>query len=509
MDFPTPLKSNIAEKYNDLVAPSQHASRRSFPRETSSIGAPKSVSELKEYWLQRLAKKGQAKNVCQTSPSSQTQFYKNDRSDQGTGQNSRLMSAEGVKEVVVQGDVADRRGSCKDQERSRHKERPTFMPLKKSDIEDVVVSCNNCFSMVPASEAHKCSGDQATCPLAMKVGPGERAGEQPTGPFGVLDTKLKKLQAYVEARLSSIDPEQLPARHLVCLKYHIVAALQWSTGAPEARCMGDHTVKKVGELVAACRSLSPSVYIFAKRVENVIVQKERELRKSMADSSVPRTAIASRPEEVGLEKTMGSFTTEIDSCLSGNSATGTQTAETEVTEVPSVVAVVPNGANVANIRDANDLLELKSEVEQRHWFYSQCLSVKSSCPDKTRMRKALISDLYTQVRNENIPVGNWVQWIRTQLLPEGDSKLERGPATTSRAPNFYSPSSHVAGVSGTNLFSSPHNTLHPYDVGGVMGRLDGGGGGPQSPQILRAEGAQYQRIPSRQSSTLKRDAMDG
>merc|ERR550514_2673917 len=83
-----------------------------------------------------------------------------------------------------------------------------------------------------------------------------------------------------------------------------------------------------------------------------------------------------------------------------DSDTGTQYAETQVTQEGPLT-------DVADMQAANEYLNLKNEDEQRRWFYSQCLTVKLSCPDKTRARKTLISDLYTKVRAEHVPIENW------------------------------------------------------------------------------------------------------
>merc|ERR1719230_2353792 len=100
-----------------------------------------------------------------------------------------------------------------------------------------------------------------------------------------------------------------------------------------------------------------------------------------------------------------------------DSDTGTQYAETLVTQDGQPVG----SGDVGNMQDANEYLSLKNEDEQRRWFYSQCLTVKLACPDKARARKTLISDLYAKVREDGVPIENWVQWIRSQLMPEEDS----------------------------------------------------------------------------------------
>merc|ERR1719424_879995 len=106
-----------------------------------------------------------------------------------------------------------------------------------------------------------------------------------------------------------------------------------------------------------------------------------------------------------------------------DSDTGTQYAETLVSQ-----DVGPMGSSdVGNMQDANEYLSLKNEDEQRRWFYSQCLTVKLACTDKARARKCLISDLYSKVREEGVPIAKWVQWIKSQLMPEESAAAGGAP----------------------------------------------------------------------------------
>merc|ERR1719272_2271236 len=117
---------------------------------------------------------------------------------------------------------------------------------------------------------------------------------------------------------------------------------------------------------------------------------------------------------------------DVNSVVSNlDSDTGTQYAETQVTQEGT-------GGDVADMQAANEYLNLKNEDEQRRWFYSQCLTVKLSCPDKTRARKTLISDLYAKVKEEGVHIESWVQWIRQQLMPEEASTAGGGPTSLPR-----------------------------------------------------------------------------
>merc|ERR1719221_1162167 len=105
--------------------------------------------------------------------------------------------------------------------------------------------------------------------------------------IGLLDLKLQKLRAALEARLRDSSAKVNVIRHLTQLRYHIDTATKWSVGCSEIGALSDHTVQQMRQLTATSRVLAPAVYIFSKRIENVVAQKERELRKVMVQSSGP------------------------------------------------------------------------------------------------------------------------------------------------------------------------------------------------------------------------------
>jgi len=226
----------------------------------------------------------------------------------------------------------------------------------------------------------------------------------------LLDLKLKKLRSALEARLEETTSKVNVMRHLTQLRYHIDTAIKWTPGCCEIGALSENTVLQVRQLSATSRVLAPAVYVFSKRVENAVVQKERELRKAMLQQapSLYRSLgsgiqlEADRDELADSVIDVKSVVSELDSDC------GTQYAETVITQDGS-------GNDVGNVQDANEYLSLKSEDEQRRWFYSQCLNAKLACSDKTKARKILISDLYAKVKQEAIPVDGWVPWIKAQL----------------------------------------------------------------------------------------------
>jgi len=347
------------------------------PTTMPSLKAGMDVPSLKEFYLQRLAK---------AEPGSCTGA-------------ARLASQPGS--AVID--------SGQPQASGQQIARPSFNAGMK-DIEDLEIMCNNCFSLIKSSEASGCTGDPGECPLAKKSG---AATERPSGAIGLLDLKLKRLRSALEARLQGSSSKVNVMRHLTQLRYHIDTAIKWAPGCPEIGALSDHTVVQVKQLTATSRVLAPAVYIFSKRIENVVVQKERELRRAVVQNTGVSKDGGSNPLNITRDE-MNESVADVNSIVSElDSDCGTQYAETLVTQEGHGVG------DVGNVQDANDYLSLRNEDEQRRWFYSQCLTVKLACPDKNRAKKMLISDLYAKVKEEGVPIEGWGPWIRNHLMPEG------------------------------------------------------------------------------------------
>jgi hypothetical protein len=330
--------------------------------------------------------------------------------------------------------------------------------------QDLEIMCNNCFNLIKSSEAASCTGDPPSCPVACRNGSGDAPGEKPTG-YALTDLKLKKLRVALEARLQDSSSKVNVMRHLTQLRYHIDTAMKWIPGCSEIGALSDHTVQQVKQLTATSRVLAPAVYIFSKRIENVVVQKERELRKAMVQTS-PSKYNAGNDGGIVLDierdicsesvADVSSIVSELDSDC------GTQYAETLVTQDG------PGSTDVGNVNDANEYLSLKNEDEQRRWFYSQCLTVKLSCSDKTKARKTLISDLYAKVKEEGIPIEGWVQWIHGQLMPE---ETPLGSAASTPAPGAYG-----GGRDDLERTAPVANMRHSMQPQSLQNRLGGVGG---------------------------------
>jgi len=414
-----PMVSNLARKFDFLQERAQRRPIRESSLDASADGSKKTdISHLKEFYLQRLAK---------TEPSAAARL-----GAKGNGPDA-LAATQASSQVA----------------------RPTFKPAEPKDVEDLEVMCNNCFTLIRASEAptHNCLDTP------------DAAGEKPNGPVALIDLKLKKLRVALEARLRDSSSKVNVMRHLTQLRYHIDTAAKWTTGCSEIGALSDHTVQQVKQLTATSRVLAPAVYIFSKRIENVVVQKERELRRSLLQTSSTKASTSgygggvgdympeSRLDEDSVAD-VHSIVSELDSDC------GTQYAETLVTQDGQ-------STDVGNVQDANDYLNLKNEDEQRRWFYAQTLTVKLSLSDKTKARKTLISDLYAKVREEGVAIEGWVAWIRTQLMPEEDS----GGAAVQQSPSGLARSSPSAPAGGS--FSLPSSSPFAGGLGGTSGLSDG------------------------------------
>mmetsp|Transcript_83419 Transcript_83419/g.223202 ORF Transcript_83419/g.223202 Transcript_83419/m.223202 type:complete len:464 (-) Transcript_83419:112-1503(-) len=305
-------------------------------------------------------------------------------------------------------------------------QRPTMNKAKSTDVEDLDVMCNTCFELIKTSEAARCTGSCDTCEFA-----GRSTGvrpSQPDGLFGVLNMKMHQLRAALEQRLRDTSTKVNVMRHLTQLRYHLDTALKWTVGCSEIGALSEYTVTQVKQLTAAARHLNPAVFVFSKRIENVVCQKEKELRKAALNRGVQGSGdTASGGGARGMDLTTTDSIDKANSIISDlASDCGTQRPETVVTRDDSVVG------DVGDLASAEAMLSLRNEDEERRWFYSQCLTVKLSCSDKSKTRKILISDLYSQVKEEQIPVKDWEQWIRKQLIASDDEPP--APSVPSSAP---------------------------------------------------------------------------
>lgn len=304
--------------------------------------------------------------------------------------------------------------------------RPTFTSSSPGDIEELEIMCNNCFTLIKSSEASSCTGDHSSCPIAQQGGSMSSSG-RPTSQLALLDLKLQRLRSSLELRLADASSKLNVMRHFMQLRYHLDTAAKWAPGCSEIGALSTHTVVQVKQLTTTARTLAPAVYIFSKRIENIVIAKERELRRTLLQAAPARAAAVTEggPAAVARTGVLG-LSMERSSVAELDSDCGTQYTETLVTQEG------PGGqGDVGNLQDAMDYLSLKNEDEQRRWFYSQCLTLKLACSDKTRARKTLISDLYGQVRAQDIPIESWVKWIKAQLIPE-EPKADSDVAGVSR-----------------------------------------------------------------------------
>jgi hypothetical protein len=473
---PSAAVSNLTRKFDFLQDRAQRKPIREGPMDIPGGDTAKktSIGHLKEFYLQRLAK---------TEPSAAARLG---------GVQSNLEATQPPQAAA--GGLA----------------RPTFAcGGAVKDIEDLEIMCNNCFNLILSSEASSCTGDPSGCPIACRSG-GPGASEKPAGTIGLLDLKLKKLRAALEARLTDSSSKVNVMRHLTQLRYHIDTAGKWTPGCSEIGALSDHTVQQVKQLTATSRVLAPAVYIFSKRIENVVVQKERELRKAMVETSPSKRgpggndSAAFDMHDDGAASSvadLNSIVSELDSDC------GTQYAETLVSTTQDGPAT-----DVGNVQDANDYLSLKNEDEQRRWFYSQCLTVKLSCADKTRARKTLISDLYAKVRAEGVPIEGWVQWIRTQLNPDDPSAVSAQAGGAMQEPESQPvPATAATGFAIPGAKASParpDELERTVPVPSVQDRLQSQAGAALGSTGVGSQGLGGSGIASLLSRTRKAEDLD-
>mmetsp|Transcript_25315 Transcript_25315/g.58819 ORF Transcript_25315/g.58819 Transcript_25315/m.58819 type:complete len:547 (+) Transcript_25315:158-1798(+) len=299
------------------------------------------------------------------------------------------------------------------------------------DIDDIEVMCNNCCTLIKASEApfHDCVGGRAT---AVAGGCTAKEESRPIDGLSQLDLKLRRLRESLEKKLQESMGQVNVMRHLTQLRYHIDTALKWQGGNTELGMLCGHTLQQLKQLTAMARVFDPSMYIFSKRIESVVSQKERELRKTAApEPGAPagqqtrrfssRSPIRS-PKGLlsmsgfSLDKSCGS----IACSRSPSMGVGELSSDCGTMQVAETVLTQDHmgSGDVGNLTEANDFLSFSGEDDRRRWFYSQCLTVKLGIEDKAKAKRILISDLYSKVRADNVAPENWPSWIREEIERE-------------------------------------------------------------------------------------------
>jgi hypothetical protein len=283
---------------------------------------------------------------------------------------------------------------------------------------ELEILCNKCFSLIPASSV---LSHLKVCVQAAVKSPAE-----------LLKVKLQKLRGSLEGRLRSAATQVEVMRYLSQLRYHIDTALKWGEDG-SVNALAEHTLVQVKQLTQTARYIAPAVLIFTRRVENVIVQLDKELRQAsskgdreFSGAAVDLSLIVNRSnqdDDVTSAIEVTSVVTAVDS------DTGTQTAETQVTEDAR------GDTDVADLAGADKALTLKNEDEQRRWFYSQCLTAKLQCTEKSQIRRVLISDLYVKVKQDGVPIDGWTEWIK-QNLTSGDGAAAPAPVQEEATPTY-------------------------------------------------------------------------
>lgn len=287
--------------------------------------------------------------------------------------------------------------------------RPRSEPIVETNVEDVEIMCSNCFTLMNVADAG--SHARGCVSSAQKCGSIDE----------INNAKLEKLSEALLIKMEKETGSQINhVRHLTQLQYHLDTARKWVRNCSELGALSEHTLRQIGQLTSTARHLAPDLFAFSKRVETAVAEKEKNLRYVAPVQQASVSYVADDAEgRKGMGMEIKSIVSEMDSDC------GTQYSETFITQDTS------GHADVADMQSAAELLRLKDEDEQRRWFYSQCLTIKLGCQNKARARRILISDLYTQVKQNKVPVEQWVQWIK-DALSVNDSAPGRMDGANSR-----------------------------------------------------------------------------
>ena len=305
------------------------------PTMVQKPGSTPNVEEIRNFYLKRLQ---QSQNTTRLPTSSQTMI------------NSKPQ-AQGTLGSVASTSVGS--GST-----STSSHRPRFTAEMLKSEKEVDVMCNLCFEMVKSSNV---TTHARLCEALVA----------PPNPIDQLDMKLKKFRSALEARLCADQSNKHNLRTWTNLKYHLDAALKWTVGCAELGAVSDHTVREVKMLTSTARHLAPQMYVFAKRIENIITLKIAELKLAEQRAASPEAQAGADPSPAPLlavDRPDDTDALDVQSVAEMNSDCGTNYQETHVTQSEC--------GDVANLNDMKSISQQQNEDDARREFYSMCLAVE-------------------------------------------------------------------------------------------------------------------------------------
>lgn len=267
---------------------------------------------------------------------------------------------------------------------------------------DVDVLCINCQNMIRADLVQRHSQ------VCLAVLPSVLALEAGSH-LRLLDFKIDKLKCALEAVEAG---EGLPEKDLALVNrfIHLCVGLLLCQTEPE-RCFD---IEK--EIATLLRDFvgGLAVRLYGERMKALAQEKGTELRAGETED-VEASLERHKAEAEQLKQ-------QVDYYRKQTSSLQTQFAHHNVEEIDSQVGRGSHRTS-ESLSDAEEDLEVpehqgetKSSEELQRYFYSQCLQVKMTLSARDPAQAVPLPSLYHKAQLQKIPVEQWSDFIKTELL---------------------------------------------------------------------------------------------
>mmetsp|Transcript_21889 Transcript_21889/g.39920 ORF Transcript_21889/g.39920 Transcript_21889/m.39920 type:complete len:344 (-) Transcript_21889:970-2001(-) len=286
--------------------------------------------------------------------------------------------------------------------------------------EELGVLCINCGNYVFSQEieAHSLS--------CLRVQVSELENEE-----GLSNCKRKftKLEAFLSRSLPSLsrpgDQNYLKILIRLCAK---LKSVETSDELPVINQVGE----SLASLLATFRG-KESLKLYGERLKALVFDFEREVTTSSLKNTVDtlkQQVEFYKQKATNLEKSIMSarthYQSESSKALIDNldSEVGSRRSET------SDFTSISSQSETSSALDFSFDRPIQQDVsaDLKRYFYSQCLAIKLTFPQRSVAHQVPINLLFRQVVDQRIPVDNWPEYIRSKLSKAAISA--RGPKPT-------------------------------------------------------------------------------
>lgn len=278
----------------------------------------------------------------------------------------------------------------------------------KSDLyDDLAVLCINCGNYISCDdlEVHsaRCTRVQAT-QLESNDGLGDSLA------------KLSKLEGFLVKSLTTFqrpgDQNYLKILIRLCNRLKEVAT-------PDDLREVNNVAESLASLLTTFRG-KDVLKLYGERLKAIVIEIEREVTAI----SLKHTVDSLKQQVEFYKQKAGSLEKSI---MSANTHFQSESSKAVIdnldSEVGSKKSEVSDFSSVSSQSDAPSSLDVSFapssqqsvSANAKRYFYSQCLAIKLSYPQKSTAHQVPITKLFRQAVDQRIPVTDWTEFIRSKL----------------------------------------------------------------------------------------------